>query len=217
MEHMGYGEHIANTVKNMPYQSVIQTDVIADMLAEQFTLSHNKAKNLVNVKLKRMADKGEIARVHKGIYCQIKDTVFGKVTPNIDEIMLKILTVQNDVKIGYESGEYLFNKIGLTTLIPRDIEITTNRFGMKLPETCHIKLKKPCTTVTDENWKYLQFIDLINQLSNMHIDVEHPEKMITQYAKKQQLDYLELIFTVRRYYGRNALLPIIDLLMEMEA
>jgi len=215
MEQIGYGEHIVNTVRNMPYESAIQTEDIAERLAERFALPYDQAKTLTNVKLKRMADKGEIERLQKGVYCHVKQTVFGKVTPSIDEIVIKTLTVQNDTKIGYESGVFLFNKLGLTTLIPRDIEITTNRYGAKLPDGCHIKLRKPSAVVENENWKYLQFIDMVSQLPNAHTDAEKPEKLLVQYAKKQQLDGLTLIFTARRHYSPKIVLPLIDLLMEV--
>ncbi len=216
MEQIGYGEHIADTVRNMPYESAIQTEDIAERLAVKFALPYDKAKTLTNVKLKRMADKGEIERLQKGVYCHVKQTVFGKVTPSIDEVVVKTLTVQNGTKIGYESGAFLFNKLGLTTLIPRDIEITTNRYGAKLPESCHIKVLKPSAVVTDENWKYLQFIDMLSELSSVHIDAEKPEQLLVQYAQKQQLDGLTLIFTARKHYTSKILLPLIDLLMEVK-
>lgn len=216
MEQAGYGEHIAQTVKDMPYEAAIQTENIAEQLAEKFALPYDQAKTLTNVKLKRMADKGEIERLQKGIYCHVKQTVFGKVTPSIDQVLLKTLTIQNDVKIGYESGASLFNRLGLTTLIPRDIEITTNRYGAKLPEGCHIKVRKPPTVVTDGNWKYLQFIDIFDELPDAHTDAENPEQLLLQYEKRQQLDSLTLIFTARRYYSQKIVLPLIDLLMEVK-
>jgi hypothetical protein len=215
MEQIGYGEHIANTVRNMPYEAAIQTYDIAERLAGAYALPYEQAKTLTNVKLKRMADNGEIERLQKGIYCQVKKTVFGKATPSVEQVMKKTLTEQNSRKIGYESGAFLMNKLGLTTLIPRDMEITTNRYGTKLPKDCHIKLKKPVITVTDENWKYLQFIDLVIELSNSHIDAERPKLLLARYVKQQELDSLTLVFTARRYYPVKVILPFIDLLMEV--
>lgn len=200
-----------------PNENYNQGPLIEDMterLAEAFALPYEQAKNLTNVKLKRMADKGEIVRVQKGIYCQVKQTVFGKVTPSIDQVMKMTLTEQNDKKIGYESGAFLMNKLGLTTLIPRDMEITTNIYRAKLPERCNIKLKKPVLTVTDSNWKYLQFIDIVMDLPNAYINAERPQLILTRYAKILQLDGIELIFTTRRYYPKKVILPIIDILME---
>lgn len=216
MERIGYGEHISNAVENMPYECVIQTEDIAKKLAAEFELPYDKAKVLTNVKLKRMADKGEIERVQRGVYCHIKQTVFGKVTPSIDEIVIKTLKIQDDKRIGYESGASLLNRLGLSTLLPRDIEITTNRYGAKLPEGCRIVTCKPAVAVTDENWKLLQFIDLVSELPNVHIDAENPEQLLRQYAKKQQLDTLMLIFTARKYYSPKVLIPLIDLFMEVE-
>jgi hypothetical protein len=145
----------------------------------------------------------------------VKQTVFGKATPNIDEMMTKTLTLQNGEKIGYESGAFLLNKLGLTTLVPRNIEITTNRYEVKLPEGCHIPVQRPPATVTDENWKYLQFIDAVSELPNAHIDAENPEQLLARYAEKQQLDSLTLIFTARKHYTGKVALRMIDLLMEV--
>ena len=216
MERIGYGEHISNVVENMPYECVIQTEDIAKKLAAEFALPYDKAKVLTNVKLKRMADKGEIERVQRGVYCHIKQTVFGKVTPNIDKIVIKTLKIQEDKRIGYESGAFLLNRLGLSNLLPRDIEITTNRYGTKLPEDCRIVTRKPSVTVTDENWKLLQFIDLVSELPNAPIDAVNPKQLLRQYAKKQQLDTLTLIFTARRFYSPKVLIPLIDLFMEVE-
>lgn len=216
MEQAGYGEHIAYTVRSVPYEAAIQTEDIAGQLAEKFALPYDQAKTITNVKLKRMADKGEIERLQKGVYCHVKQTFFGKVTPSAEQVLLKTLTLQNGAKIGYESGASLLNKLGLTTLIPRDIEITTNRYGAKLPEGCHIKLRKPPAVVTDDNWKYLQFIDMFEKLPEAHTDAEKPERLLLQYVKRQQIDSLTLIFTVRRYYPQKIVLPLIDLLMEVE-
>ncbi|WP_243117167.1 hypothetical protein [Lacrimispora algidixylanolytica] len=110
----------------------------------------------------------------------------------------------------------MLNRLGLSTLLPRDIEITTNRYGAKLPEGCHIVTCKPAVPVTDENWKLLQFIDLVSELPNAHIDAENPKQLLRQYAKKKQLDTLTLIFTARRFYSPKVLILLVDLFMDVE-
>ena len=214
MEQAGYGKHITSTVKNLPYGEIIRTDDIARLLADQFAIPYDKARTATNVKLKRMADKGEIERLQKGIYCHVKQSIFGKVTPNIDEIIVKDLTVRNGVKIGYQTGAALMNRLGLTTLLPREIEVATNGYGLKLPDGCHIKLRKPEERVTDENWKYLQFIDVVRDLPDAHIDAQQPELILCQFVKRQQLDALQLIFTARRLYPAKTVLQLTDLLMK---
>jgi len=184
MEQFKYGEFIADTVRNLPFAAAIRTEVIANQLAESFALPYDQARKLTNVKLKRMADRGEIERFQKGMYFHVKETIFGKVTPNIDKMVMKTLTEQDGAKIGYEFGASLLNRLGLTTMIPRDIEITTNRYRTNLPECCHIKVRRPPTVVTDQNWKYLQLIDVVSALPNAHIDADHPEQLLAAYIKK---------------------------------
>lgn len=212
MKQLKYGEFIADAVQNLPFGSAIRTEDIAEQLAERLTLPYDQARKLTNVKLKRMADRGEIERFQKGMYFHVKETVFGKVTPDIDKMAMKTLTEQDGAKIGYESGASLFNRLGLTTMIPRDIEITTNLYRTNLPERCHIKVLRPPTVVTDQNWKYLQLIDAVSVLSNTHIDADHPEQLLAAHIKKQQLDGLTLILTACRYSPQKVVLRVIDLL-----
>ncbi len=216
MEQTGYGAHIARAVRSVPYETAIETEDIAKQLVKEFAIPYGQAKTITNVKLKRMADKGKIERLQKGIYCHVKQTVFGTMTPDIDQVMLKTLILQDGERIGYESGASLFNKLGLTTLTPRNIEITTNRFEVKLPEGCHLKLQRPHTAVTGNNWKYLQFIGILDELPYTYTDVKNAKQILLQYAKKQQLDDLTLIFTARRYYPQKIVLQLIDLLRGVE-
>lgn len=215
MNQPGYGEHIAHVVGSLPYGMAIQTDDIAQQLALRFSMPYGQAKAATNVKLKRMADGGEIERLQKGVYCHVKQTVFGKVTPDLDEMMMKTLTVKGGTRIGYESGPSLLNRLGLTTLIPREIEITTNSFGKKLPQGCHIRLRKPTAPVTDTNWSYLRFLDALRELQTAHSEAEAPEKVLRQLAERDQLDILTMILTARKYYPAKTVLHAIDLFMEV--
>ena len=212
MKQLKYGEFIVDAIQNLPFGSEIQTKAIANQLAESFALPYDQARKLTNVKLKRMADKGEIERLQKGVYCHVRVTVFGKAAPDIDQMVIKTLTEQDGAKMGYESGASRFNRLGLSTLTPQYIAITTNRYRTKLPERCHIKVQRPPTVVTGLNWKYLQLIDAVSTLPNTHIDGDYPEQLSAAHIKKQQLNDLTLILTARRYYPQKAVLQVIDLL-----
>ncbi len=213
MEQAGYGLEIVRFVNKIPYESFIRTEDVARHVAAIFTIPESKAKAVTNVKLKRMADNGDIQRIQKGVYCHVKQTVFGVVTPNIDEMMMKSLTIRNGARIGYESGASLLNRIGLTTLLPRSVEITTNQSSAQLPEGCQIKLKKPPTEITDENWRYLQLIDAAVNVADSHLDVDDAAQVLQTIVEKQKLDTLTLIFTARRYYSAKTTLYLTDLLM----
>lgn len=164
MEQPGYGEYITSTIRSLPYEIVFRLMILPVIWQRNFPYYMIRSKLATNVKLKRMADKGEIRRLKKGLYCHVKQSVFGKVIPNIDEMMIKTLTSRNGAKIGYETGATLLNRLGLTTLIPRKIEIATNNFDAKLLEGCHIKLKKPVTTVTDEISKRINKKEFVEEI-----------------------------------------------------
>lgn len=214
MARTGYGAEIARIINKMPYNTLIQTDEIANRLASRFSIPGDKAKAAVNVKLKRMCDHGDIRRLRKGEYCRVRQTVFGPILPDIDQLMAARMTLKNGVRIGYESGASLFNRIGLTTLLPRVVEITTNDYGARLPEGCRIRLKKPAAKITDDNWKYLQFIDAVRQIHDISVDAEDSKHILRTLARKQELDPLTLIFTARRYDSVKTLLSLTDLFME---
>lgn len=214
MARSGCGAEITRIVREIPYDELILTDVVAGQLSLRLSMPYDKAKAATNVRLKRMSDHGQLKRLRKGVYCHIRQTVFGPAAPDIDRIMLRSVTIQDGDRIGYESGAALLNRIGLSTLLPRAIEVTTNQYNVRLPDNCRIKLTKPVVSVTNNNWRYLQFIDAAECLPDAHIDAEAPARLLNTFAAKQQLDPLTLIFTARKYYPAKTVLRLTDLLME---
>lgn len=214
MAQTGYGSEIIKIIDALPYERLIRTEDVADQLVQRCPLSYDKARAAVNVKLKRIADKGDLRRIRKGVYCHVKQTVFGPVTPDLNHIIARSVMIKDGNRIGYQSGAGLLNHLGLSTLLPREIEITTNQYRSKPPDSCHIRLRKPVVAITDDNWKYLQFIDVVDCLPTTQIDAKVPEQLIKALAAKRGLAPLTLIFTAKRYYPAKTVLRLIDLLME---
>ena len=215
MEKPGFGAEIVRAVNSLPDETIIRTEDIAQRLSQRFSLPLAQAKTVTNVKLKRMADKGEIKRLRKGAYCHFQQTPFGQVAPSAEAMMLRLLTVRDGRRIGYESGPSLCNRLGLGSLIPRDIEITTNSFGTHLPPDCHIRLRKPPTEVTDGNWRYLQFIDVVAALDKTPVDADHPEDVLRRFVHRQHLEPMTIIVTARRHYSQKTVLRLVDLFAEV--
>lgn len=214
MAQTGYGSEIIKIVDALPYEKLIRTEDVAAQLAQRCPLPYDKARAAVNVKLKRIADKGNLRRIRKGVYCHVRQTVFGPVSPDLDHIIARSVMIKDGNRIGYQSGAGLLNHLGLSTLLPREIEITTNQHRSKLPDNCHIRLRKPVAAITDDNWKYLQFIDVVDCLPAAHINATVPEQLMKALAAKRGLDPLILIFTAKRYYPAKTVMRLIDLLME---
>jgi len=216
MEYQGYGEHIIETIEHVPYGMAIFPENIAKVLTEQFAIPFEQAKKVTNVNLKRLADKEKIERLQKGIYYKTKQTVFGKIKPNMDAVMEQVLTIRDEDIIGYETGASFQNSIGLIKLMPRMKEIATNRYRIKMDVNCHIVARKPVTRVNKNNYQYLQFLDVVDELPTAYVDAENPYQLLNDYVGKQNLDKLKLIYMAKKYYPQKTLLRLLDIILEVE-
>ena len=206
-----YGEYITRIVREQPNGKIFGTEMIAQMVADEFGLAINHAKAITNNQLKRLTDAQNIDRIQKGVYYKAKNTVFGKVRPNLDEYAVQTLTVQGDDIIGYVTGAAFMNRIGLTTLIPREIEVISNQYRKVLPDGCHITAKKPVVQINAENYAYLQLLDAIENLSLIHVDADNPEELIRTIARERKTKPLDLIFYARQFYPVKTLLRTVDI------
>lgn len=206
-----YGEYITGVVQGLPNGKIFGTEMVANMVADEYGLAINHAKAITNNQLKRLTDAGKLDRIQKGVYYKAKNTVFGKVRPNLDEYAIQALTMQGEEIIGYVTGAAFMNRIGLTTLIPREIEIISNQYRKVLPDGCHVTAKKPVVQINAENYEYLQLLDAIENLSVIHVDAENPEDLIRAAARERKTKPIELIFYARQFYPVKTLLRTVDI------
>ena len=103
------------------------------------------------------------------------------------------------------------NRIGLTTLIPREIEIISNQYRKVLPDGCHVTAKKPVVQINTENYEYLQLLDAIENLSVIHVDADNPDDLIRAAAKERKTKPIDLIFYARQFYPVKTLLRTVDI------
>ncbi len=92
----------------------------------------------IRVKLGRMAMKGILRRAGKGRFYRPKISIFGEVPPGEEEIV-KDLLWKGDKPIGYITGYYTWNQLGLTTQICGIIQIGINGVKKNLDRGNYIK------------------------------------------------------------------------------
>jgi hypothetical protein len=212
MQQPGYGKYVEQTIDKVPYGTIILPKTIAKTMAKEFALPITKAITVCNLKVKRLTDKGILVRLEKGAYCRYKQTVFGSVEPAIEQIVGQRLLFKEGKVIGYITGAEELNKIGLVTLLPRNIEISTNNYRAKLPKGCCVKARKPVVKVNAKNWKYLQFVDIIDNLPRFPVDATKPEEILKNYIEQHKLDSIMLITIASKYYSQKTLLRLVKLL-----
>lgn len=209
-----YSEWLEAKIKELPAGEVFESVQMVQLLSMAFDLTKENARCVANNKLKRMSDKQQITRMSKGIYYNTRKTVFGEIAPNISKYAIHMLTYNQGEVIGYESGASFLNKVGLSTLVTKDITITTNNYRKQLPAGCHVIAKKPRLPITSENYRYLQILDAIFSMNHLPIDVSNPKTVLGNIIKSSQLDVLKLLAYARQYYSQTVVLNTVDIITE---
>jgi len=205
MEQSGYGQYIVENIFNLPFGVPIYTEEMARDLAGQFDIDFDKAKVLVNVNLKRIADNHGLERYQRGIYYKAKETPFGKTKLNPAQVMRDMYLIKNGHIIGYETGPSFYNQIGLTTQLPKYKTYATNVYrqkGSRMDEKLGVILRKPPAQVNSDNYRYLQLLDVIENKDKVAMDALDSNLLLLEHVRKHELDYLRLTgyaSTERRY------------------
>ncbi|OYT14122.1 MAG: hypothetical protein B6I19_01625 [Bacteroidetes bacterium 4572_114] len=135
--------------------------------------------------IERLIKKGVIKRISPGVFFKPKQTVFGELLPDNEEI-LKPYLLNNGKQIAYITGTYLYNKLGLTTQIPQIIKIASREKEIKINKS-NIKTLpvKSYVDVTNKNFQYLELLDAIKDLKKIpDFNIKNGIKILSNILKK---------------------------------
>jgi len=167
--------------------------------------------------IERLIKKEKIKRISTGVFYKPKQTVFGELKPDEEKIITPYL-FKNRRRIAYITGLLLYNKMGLTTQIPREISIASNKKRIYISKG-NIKAKavKSYIDVTDENYKLLELLDALKDFKkipdlNKKSAISILADKISSLNNKQKKELIEIALEypprVRAFLG--ALLENID-------
>ncbi len=167
----------------------------------------NILKN-INVILNRLKNEGIIKAEYKGIYYKPVITMFGEM--GLDHrklIQLKYLKDRDGNVKGYIVGAKLFNKLGLTTLVPNVTDIVTNecKYHKQYARNLRVYITKPKIKITNENYRYLQFIDILDNKDNIHIEAENADEILYSIIDECNLDFEKIIKYARETNNKKIL------------
>ena len=211
MATQGYGMYIQEKIQDWSVNQPITTAIISVALAEAFGIDMESAKKITNVNLKRLADKGELEHIQRGIYGKVKQTLFGKLTPNASEVFTGLLLRDGDKVIGFTIGSTLLNAIGLCSWMPRERHIATNNYRHRIPTDARIHAYKPVITVNTENAPYLQTIEALVAMGKYHVDAENPNEILRGILRNRNISNEKLIWYARKYYGQEIAQRVLDI------
>ncbi|MBQ7839359.1 MAG: hypothetical protein IJ390_02570 [Lachnospiraceae bacterium] len=154
----------------------------------------------VNIRqqIKKLTDEGMIKRFDTGIYFLPKKSIFrsGSQLSKDRVIELKYLQEQ-DSRCGYVTGLMFANQLGVTTQVPMVFEVVSNKATKDYRETTlantRVIIRKPRVTVNEENYRILQFLDLLKDIDlYAEISGEELQRCLLQYMKRATLDFAML-------------------------
>lgn len=162
----------------------------------------------INVILNRLKKEGIIKAEYKGVYYKPIITMFGEM--GLDQtklIQLKYLNDREGNIKGYIVGAKLFNMIGLTTLVPNVTDIVTNecKYHKQYDEKLRTYITKPKIKITNENYRYLQFIDILENKDNIYIEAENADEILYKIIKESNLDFEKIIKYARETNSKKIL------------
>ncbi|MCD8149236.1 MAG: hypothetical protein LUE92_06675 [Clostridiales bacterium] len=154
----------------------------------------------VNVRrqLGKLVDMGLINRYDTGIYYIPTKSIFKSGSQLSPEKVLECKYLKNKGELcGYMSGLMFFNQTGLTSQIPMQFEVVSNKATTDYRETSLAKtrvvIRKPKVPITKDNYKILQFLDLMKDVDEYAevTGAELSDRLIA-YMKRIQLCFSQL-------------------------
>ncbi|MBQ3474571.1 MAG: hypothetical protein IJH20_00145 [Bacilli bacterium] len=196
-------------IDKFPKDEPIFIEDIRDYVIKQCGVEENeKVKKNINVIINRLKNEGFIKAEYKGVYYKPVITIFGEM--GLDSTRLRELKYISDrygnIK-GYMVGAKLYNQLGLTTLVPNVTDIVTNecKHHKQYDEKLRTYITKPKIEINNENYKYLQFIDILENKDNINIEVDNANEIFYSIIQECKLDFEKLLKYIRETNSKKVL------------
>ena len=172
--------------------------------------------------IERFIEKGIIKRVSTGVFYKPKQTIFGELKPNEEEL-LKPYLFQNNKRVAYITGTSLYNKMGLTTQISKNIKIASRdkRITISIGNIKGTPVKS-YVDVTNKNFFLLEILDALKDFKKIpNLDKSSAIKILSNRLKELNTNEIkQLIKCVLSYPPRvrsflGALLEKVDSSIEL--
>lgn len=144
--------------------------------------------------IERLITKGIIKRVSTGLFYKPKKTVFGELQPKEEEI-LKPYLFEKDKRIAYITGTSLYNRMGLTTQIPKRIKIASRLKRITISSgSIEATPAKSYVDVTDYNFYLLEILDALKDFNKIpDLDKNSGIKILSKMLKELKPRELKLL------------------------
>ncbi len=193
---MNYNDILIKYIDKYPYDEPIFIEEIKTYFKNIVNDNFDSIFKNIYVYINRLVKENKIVQFVKGIYYKPLKGAFGYKLLNINKVIEKKYIHDSNGQKGYYSGAYLFNKIGLTTQIPKEILIVTNECPNANDynnKSLGVIIRKPKLDINQNNYKYLQLFDILINKDNIKIETKNEKEIIYKFIKDNELEF-EKIF-----------------------
>ncbi|RLB93121.1 MAG: hypothetical protein DRH26_04640, partial [Deltaproteobacteria bacterium] len=168
--------------------------------------------------LSRLVKEKAIKRLSTGIFYKPKTTVFGELGPSESE-QLRPYLFNGKKRIAYVTGAALFNRLSLTTQVPKDIDLAS-RTKRPVSKVGNIKVRfvKSYADVNNKNYNLLGILDALKDFKripdiNKETAIKRIKAIIAELTGREKKDLVKYALDypprVRAFLG--ALLESIEI------
>lgn len=154
--------------------------------------------NNIRQQVKKLTDAGILKRYDTGIYFIPKKSIFKSGSQlSRDKVIERKYLKENGQRCGYVCGLMFANQLGLTTQVPVNCEIVTNKATNDYREvklaSSFVILRRPKVKVTEKNYRQLQLLDLLKDIDfYAEKDCKAQHERITAYMNAYKICFRDL-------------------------
>lgn len=196
------------TIKNQLYNFIENEykDNKPILLEEVYFAFPNIKKETIRVNMRRFVKEGKLNNIKNGLYSfPDPNRILKTPTFDTDETINKKYILNEDGSIaGYRSGFYIANALRLTTQTPSVTLIYSNDVANRKRTikiyNSKITIDQARIKVTDDNYKLLQVLDILNELDKYNeLPFDEARQIIINYLKDIKLNKKEIENIVEIY------------------
>ena len=104
----------------------------------------------------------------------------------------------------------MLQKIGLTTQMPKERVIITNKAGeyARKDQKLGITIKPPRTKISAENKDYLRILDVLDVMKTAPVDADNPYEIIAKIIAEKKLEFKVLLALADQFYNQATVLEL---------
>lgn len=153
------------------------------------------SKYYVRQEMKKLTDEGKIKRLYNGVYYIPYISVLGtEGKVSVKKYIEKRFLYNSNAMCGYYTGLSLMNILGFTTQNPACYEICSNSASTKQRKInvdgFNMIIYKPIAEITNENYKELQFLDLMMDIDKYcELNQKEMKLKLKEYTNEYKIDF----------------------------